>query len=322
MTAHRIERIHVYHGTSRELGEALAVRLRAAIPDREIVVWWREEELRAGLPQVEALLAFRPPRGVWSGATRLRLLQSMGAGVDGLLPAPDLPAHARIANARGIHGPQMGEFALAMILALAKRIPFVLEQQRAHVWKPYGMTMLAGRTLGILGFGSIGAAVAERARALGMRVIGTQRTPKPSPHADLVLPSQETDRVLRESNALVVLLPLTPETRGAVGARELALLPRGALLVDLARGGIVDEAALVGALRSGRLAGAALDVFAEEPLPASSPLWDEPNLIITPHIAGLSPDYMERLTEILLDNLARTEQDLPLRNAVDRERGY
>jgi phosphoglycerate dehydrogenase-like enzyme len=155
-----------------------------------------------------------------------------------------------------------------------------------------------------------------------MRVIGTQRTPKPSPHADLVLPPQETDRVLSESNALVVLLPLTPETRGTLGARELALLPRGALLVDLARGGILDESALVGALRSGRLAGAALDVFAEEPLPASSPLWDVPNLIITPHIAGLSPDYMERLTEILLDNLARTEQDLPLRNAIDRERGY
>lgn len=322
MSVGRIPRIHVYHGTSRELGEALAARLRPAFPDREIVLWSREEELRAGLPEVEALLAFRPPRGVWAGAQRLRLLQSMGAGVDGLLPAPDLPPQVRIANARGIHGPQMAEFALAMLLALAKRIPQALEQQRAHVWKPYGMTLLAGRTLGILGFGSIGAAVAERARALGMRVLGTQRTPKPSPHADLVLPPAETDRVLRESSCLVVLLPLTHETRGAVGARELALLPAGALLVDLARGGIVDESALVDALRAGRLAGAALDVFAEEPLPPSSPLWDAPNLIATPHIAGLAPDYMERLTEILLDNLARVEQDLPLRNAVDRERGY
>ncbi len=322
MASRRIERIHVFHGTSRELGLALAERLRAALPDREVVVWNREDELRSGLPEVEVLLAFRPPRGVWAGATRMRLLHSMGAGVDGVLPAPDLPARVRIANARGIHGPQMSEFALALVLALAKRVPQALEQQRAHAWKPYGVTMLAGRTLGILGFGSIGAAVAERARAFGMRVIGTQRAPRPSPHAELVLGPRETDRVLRESNVLVVLLPLTPETRGAVGARELALLPEGALLVDLARGGIVDESALLAALRSGRLAGAALDVFAEEPLPASSPLWDAPNLIVTPHVAGLSPDYMERLTEIFVDNLAREESGLPLRNAVDRERGY
>jgi phosphoglycerate dehydrogenase-like enzyme len=318
----RIERVHVYHGFSQELAEALARPLRAAMPDREVVVWARESELRAGIPEVEVLLAFRPPRGIWAGARRLRFIQMMGAGVDALLPAPDLPAAVRVANARGIHGPHMSEFALALMLALAKRLPLALEQKRAHVWKHYGMAPLTGRTLGILGLGAIGTALAEKARALGMRVLGTRRGAEPLACADLVLGPDGTERVLRESDFAVVLLPLTPETQGALGARELGWLRRQAFLVDLARGGIVDEAALAQALRAGRLAGAALDVFEQEPLPPESPLWDAPNLILTPHVAGLSHDYMDRLAEIVVENLAHVERDQPLRNAVDRERGY
>jgi phosphoglycerate dehydrogenase-like enzyme len=320
--AGRIERVHVYHGFSTELAEALARPLRAALPDREVVVWARESELRAGIPEVEVLLAFRPPRGIWAEARRLRFIQMMGAGVDALLPAPDLPPGVRIANARGIHGPHMSEFALSLVLALAKRIPLALEQQRARVWKPYGMAQLSGRTLGILGLGAIGLALGEKARALGLRVIGTRRTPEPVAGVDLVLGPEDTERVLRESDFAVVLLPLTPQTRGAIGARELGWLRPRAFLVDLARGGIVDEAALAEALRAGRLAGAALDVFEQEPLPPESPLWSAPNLLLTPHVAGLSHDYMDRLAEIVVENLARVEQDLPLRNPVDRARGY
>lgn len=322
MSTARIDRIHIFHGISRELSEALARPLRARLPDREVVVWTHDEEIRAGIGEIEALLAFRPPRGIWAGAARLRLFQMMGAGVDALLPAPDLPASVRIANARGIHGPHMSEFALGMMLALAKRVPRALEQSRAHQWKQYQVDTIAGRTLGILGLGAIGAAVAERAVALGMRVIGTQRDPKPVPHVAEVFPADQTERVMRASDHLVVLLPLTAETRGSIGARELAWLRPSACLVNLARGGIVDEDALTDALRAGRLAGAAIDVFAEEPLPASSPLWDAPNAILTPHVAGLGPNYMERLTEIFAENLDRLEQGRPLRNEVDRARGY
>ena len=322
MSTARIARIHIFHGISRELSEALARPLRAQLPDREVVVWTHEDELRSGIGEIEALLAFRPPRGVWAGAARLRLFQMMGAGVDALLPAPDLPEAVRIANARGIHGPHMSEFALAMILALAKQIPRALEQSRARLWKQYQVDTIAGRTLGILGLGSIGAAVAEKAAALGMRVIGTQREPKATPHvAEIVSPSL-TERVLREADFVVVLLPLTPETRGSLGARELGWLKSSAYLVNLARGGIVDEEALAAALREGRIAGAALDVFAEEPLAASSPLWNAPNAILTPHVSGLGPGYMDRLTEIFSENLDRIERDLPLRNEVDRARGY
>lgn len=322
MSTGRIARIHIFHGISRELSEALARPLRARLPDRDIVVWTDESELRAGIGELEALLAFRPPRGVWAGATRLRLFQMMGAGVDALLPAPDLPAAVRIANARGIHGPHMSEFALGMVLALAKLVPRALAQAREHRWQQYQVDTIAGRTLGILGLGAIGAAVAEKASAFGMRVIGTQRDPKPTPHVAEVLRPDQTGRVLSESDHLVILLPLTPETRGSIGARELARMKPGACLVNLARGGIVDEAALATALRDGQLAGAACDVFAEEPLPASSPLWDAPNAILTPHVAGLGPRYMENLSEIFAENLDRIEKNLPLRNEVDRARGY
>jgi phosphoglycerate dehydrogenase-like enzyme len=322
MSTGRIARIHIFHGISRELSEALARPLRARLPDREVVVWTHEEELRAGIGEIEALLAFRPPRGVWAGATRLRLFQMMGAGVDALLPAPDLPAAVRIANARGIHGPHMSEFALAMVLALAKKLPRALEQSRERQWKQYGVDTIAGRTLAVLGLGSIGAAVAEMASRLGMRVIGTQREPKATAHVAEIVRPERTEQVLRAADFVVVLLPLTPETRGSLGARELAWLKPGAYLINLARGGIVDENALAEALCSGRLAGAALDVFAEEPLPASSPLWSAPNTILTPHVAGLGPGYMERLTEIFAENLDRIEDGGPLRNEVDRARGY
>lgn len=322
MSTARIARIHIFHGISRELSEALARPLRARLPDRDIVVWNDDSELRAGIGEIEALVAFKPPRGVWAGATRLRLIQMMGAGVDALLPAPDLPASVRIANARGIHGPHMSEFALGMMLALAKRVPRAIAQSRERRWSQYQADTIEGRTLGILGLGAIGAAVAEKAVALGMRVIGTQRSPKPVPHVAEVFRPDETARVLAESDYVVVLLPLTAETRDSIGARELARMKPGACFVNLARGGIVDEHALAEALRAGKLAGAASDVFAEEPLSASSPLWDAPNAILTPHVAGLGPRYMENLSEILAENLDRIEKNLLLRNEVDRARGY
>ena len=324
MSTDRVARIHVHHGFEPALGEAIAAQLRAAMgAEREVVVSHKDEELRQVIGEVEVMLAFRPPRGIWAGARRLRLIQMMGAGVDALLPAPDLPPQVRVTNARGLHGAQMSEFALAMMLALAKRIPRALEQKQAHQWKIYGMPQLAGKTLGILGLGAIGAAVAEKAVAFGMRVIGTQRDPKPTPNVERTFGGADaSERVLRESEFAVVLLPLTPETRGSIGARELDWLPQGAYLVNLARGGIVDEAALLERLRSGRIGGAAFDVFSREPLPTDHPLWDAPNLIMTPHVAGLEPDYMKKLMKLAVDNVSRLEKGEPLVNEVDRARGY
>ena len=171
---------------------------------------------------------------------------------------------------------------------------------------------LAGRTLGILGLGAIGEAVARKARALGMRVIGTRRSGAPTPHADRIYPPSGTDEVLEESDAIVVLLPLTPETQGLLDRQRLSRMREGALLVNLARGGIVEEDALAESLKQGHLGGAALDVFDAEPLPPGNPLWDTPNLLITPHMGGLVGDYLDRALEIFFENLDRLERGAPL----------
>lgn len=301
---------------------ALRAPLERVLPDREIVCWSKPQELAAGIDEAEYLLVLDPPRSHWARARRLRLLQSLGAGVDGILPAEGLPDRVQIANNRGMSAPTMAEFGLALLLALLKGLPGASAAQREHRWQRYLPHTAAGSTLGILGLGAIGEALAERAVALGMRVIGTQRSPKPCPVAEQVWPAGETDRVLAESDAVVVLLPLTPETRGLLGAERLARMKPGAVLVNLARGGIVDETALLDALREERLGGAALDVFGSEPLPAESPLWDAPNLIVTPHVAGAFPDLLERAAERFAENVHRVERGEPPRSPVDRERGY
>ena len=314
----RIETVHAYV----PWGDFLRERFERAVPDRELVVWSKESEFAGGIGEVEALFVLRPPRAYWARARRLRLIQTTGAGVDSVLPAPDLAEHVIITNARGVHATHMSEFGITLLLTLAKRIPRMVRQQQEHRWKSFLPRQLDGATLGILGVGAIGEAVADRARALGMRVIGTRHSGAPSEHADRIYPPSQTEEVLALSDALVILLPLTPETEGFLDRERLSHLKPGALVVNLARGGIVDEDALVEALKEERIAGAAFDVFAEEPLPESSPLWDVPNLLVTPHMAGIVGDYIERVVAIFAENLKRFETGEPLLNQVDRDRGY
>jgi phosphoglycerate dehydrogenase-like enzyme len=313
--------VHTVHAFDA-FAEALRDDFTRAFPGRELVVWRDEDEFARGIPEAEVVLTLRPPRGYWGRARRLRLIQMPGAGVDSLLPDPELPAHVRVANARGIHEPEMAEFTLALILALAKRIPRAAAQQARHEWRVYAGLRLQGATVGILGLGAIGRSLARRCKALGMRVIGTRRSGQPVEGVDEVLRPADTRRVLQESDVVVVVLPLTPETRGALGAEALALMKPRALLVNVARGGIVDEAALALALEEGRLGGAAVDVFETEPLPPESPLWSAPNALITPHVAGLTRDYMSRVAGIFFENIRRLERGEGLLNEVDRTRGY
>jgi glyoxylate/hydroxypyruvate reductase A len=296
--------------------------LERHFPGRTVHAWTSEEEFAAGIGDVEYLLALNPPRGHWAGARRLRLIQVLGAGVDGVLPAPDLPPSVVLANQRGMSAEPMAEFGLTLALGLLKQLPFFLAAQRERAWRRTLPVRAAGLTMGILGLGAIGEALAERAAALGMRVIGTQRSPKRHPAVTHIEPPERTDAVLAESDVVVVLLPLTDETRGFLSRERVARMKRGAYLVNLARGGIADEDALADALREGRLAGAALDVFATEPLPPESPLWDVPNLWITPHMAGGFPEILDETTRLFADNVARLERGDPVRNAIDRGRGY
>jgi phosphoglycerate dehydrogenase-like enzyme len=300
----------------------LRAPLEKHFPCREIVCWSTPEEFSAGLGDAVFLFVLQPPRGLWAKAHKLQLIQALGAGVDYMLPAIGLRDEVVIANQRGMSAESMSEFGLALVLALLKQLPFFVAAQREHAWRRRLPERAAGKTLGILGLGAIGIALAEKAHALGMRVIGTQRTPKAHPALARVEPQSGTERVLAESDVVVILVPLTEETRGSIGARELARMKPTAYLVNLARGGIVDEAALCAALVTEKLAGAAFDVFETEPLPAESPLWDAPNFWVTPHTAGGFPDLLDVTIRLFAENVARLERGEPVYSAVDRVRGY
>ena len=311
--------IHVYHpGAERVAG---VIRAKCA-PDRPIVPIAERAALRAALPDVEVLFAPVPPRDGWSTARRLALLQLAGAGVDHLLPSPDLPPDVPVAGIRGVFADEVAEHVVLMLLALVRRLPELLDQQRKREWRTRPVARLSGRRLVVLGLGETGRRVAARAAALGVTVRGVRRRPEPVPHVEEVLPPSRIAEALAGADALAVCAPLTPETRGLVSAEALAALAPGAFVVDVSRGGLVDEAALIDALDAGALGGLARDVFEDEPLPADSPFWDAPNTIVTPHLAGYAEDYLAHAVDVLLDNVDRLERGAPLTHLVDRRAGY
>jgi phosphoglycerate dehydrogenase-like enzyme len=208
-------------------------------------------------------------------------------------------------------------------LALYRRLPELRDSQRRGEWiRGFTVTELRGQTACIVGLGDLGRHIARQLRPFGVRLLGVRRGDGPIDEVDETYPVTALGDVLERSNILIVAAPLTPATYRLIGAEMLARLPRGSYLVNVGRGPLLDEAAVVEALRSGQLAGAALDVFEEEPLPASSPLWSLPNLIITPHTSTHTPENDDRSVAIFLDNLDRFLRGESLRNLVDRARGY
>ena len=310
--------VHVYHEEAPHLCE----RMCAAGLANDLVPLRDPDSFRRALPDVEVLVTESPPPGLWSSAARLRLIQTLGAGVDGLFPAPDLPANVPVCSARGLFAAEVAEHALALLLALQRNLPVLVARQSSREWASFPTGTLAGRTTCVLGLGEVGRRVAAACAALGMRVIGLCRRPRAVPHVDDVLGPEHLQALMSASDHLVVTLPLTPATRGLVDRQALSALRPGALLVHVGRGGVVDEAALLDALYTGHLGGAALDVFEQEPLPAGSPLWTAPNTLVTPHLAGYGLFYIERVTERLRVNLERLPRGEPLLGLTDREAGY
>lgn len=228
-----------------------------------------------------------------------------------------------LTNGSGAHAPALAEFVVATLLAFAKRLPDLWRAQEATRWNSaIGVRELRGQTVGIIGLGDIGRATARLLRALGVRVVGVRRNPVPVPELDKLYPRERLGEFLSKLDALVLAAPLTRETERMIGARELALLPAGACVVNVARGALIDEPALVAALQSGHLGGAALDVFTDEPLPSDSPLWHLPNTILSPHCADRTPGTLDRALDIFLDNLKRFRAAGELLNVVDRDLGY
>lgn len=269
----------------------------------------------------------RPADRFLEQAPDLRWIQTFSAGVDGICtPALAARPDITLTAARGIHGDQMAEHSLALLLALTRSLPTFLRQQARREWKRHSLPEVRGRTLMVVGYGTIGRAIARLGRAVGLSVIGVRRSGEGRPE-DVgagveVISVDAMDRRLGDADYVVVTLPLTDETRGMFGAERLGRMRTGAYLINVGRGQVVDEAALAAAVVNGPLAGAALDVFAEEPLPPDSPLWDLANVIVTPHVAAASPRYFEQVMHIFSANLERFLAGEPLRHVVDVARGY
>jgi len=271
----------------------------------------------------EVMVGWNIPREAIQRAPGLKWIHSTAAGVDQLLYPEVLEREIMLTTSSGIHQPLV-EHVFAFILALERRLHVAMRQQLQRRWDRARAVgdEVSGKTLGILGLGTIGREIAQKAQAFEMRVIGTKRTPAPVPGVERVLPPEALPEVLREADIVVVVLPLTPQTRGLIDEPQLQIMKRTAWLINVGRGPIVREAALVRALREGWIAGAGLDVFEREPLPADSPLYALENVIITPHVSGTSPRYMDRAVPLLCENLARYLRGEALRNLVDKARGY
>lgn len=274
-----------------------------------------------------------PPAVLDAGRGTLEWVHTGTAGVGGSLHDAMRASGVRFTNAAGIHGPPMAETVLAGILHFYRGLDFAVRGQARGRWEssPFQagdtpVRELAGSTVGILGYGGIGREVARRVAPLGARVLGLRRSPPEGPEdehgAELLHGPRGMERLLAESDALVLAAPETPATRGILSRDRIRALRPGALVVNVSRGGLVDEDALVDALREGHLRGAVLDVFQEEPLPKGHPLWSLPNVLITPHVSAVSRGFWRRHTDLVLDNLRRFLEGRPLRNEVDLDSGY
>lgn len=316
----RFDRIHVYGGARMlaHIGEATQARFAG----REFAVLDDEAAFIEALPEIEILTGFGVPKGHWAAAERLRLIQWFGAGVDGLLPAVGLPEQVLVTNASGTHEPQLPEFVMAALFTMSYRMHDLDRQQREHTWKIAFPRPVAGRTMCIVGVGTIGQSIARRATAMGMRVVGVRRSGAPVDGVEQIATPADRLDVIRNADVLVMITPLTSETRGLIGAEELAALAPGAMLIDVGRGGIVDLDAVVAALKSEHLSAATVDVFPTEPLPPESPLWAVENLHITPHTSGWSRDYTDRLFSTLADSVEAIERGDEPATLVDRTLGY
>jgi D-2-hydroxyacid dehydrogenase (NADP+) len=228
-------------------------------------------------------------------------IQALTTGVDPLIGL-DLPPGIAITSARGIHGPQMSELGLLLMLSLARQFPRMLHNQQQAVWERWPQRLLHGKTVGIVGVGTISEVLAGLCKALSMRVVGVSDSRTTVPGFDAIEPRSRLGTVAAAADFLVVLAPLTPENDHMINAAVLGQMRPDAFLINLARGRVVDEAALIGVLQRGGIAGAGLDVFETEPLPADSPLWHLPNVIVTPHVGGLSDIYARQLLPVVVHN--------------------
>jgi phosphoglycerate dehydrogenase-like enzyme len=305
-------------------------RLRASFPQHTFLHAHGEDEAARLIGDADAAFSAQITPRLLDASRRLRWIHSPAAGIAGMLFPAMVDAPIVITNGRGISAATIAEHIIAVILALFRRIPTVVQRQQEKVWaqdeigaSPGSRTIAGSRVL-IVGLGSIGAAAAVRLDALGASVFAVRRRldAPPVPGVTSVHPPEDLLALLPEADVVVLTAPQTRVTRGLIGGEELQAMKPGAILVNVSRGGLVEEEALIAALRAGQIGGAALDVFRNEPLDDTSPLWDVPNLLITPHTAGFRLDHWDATIDLFADNLRRFERGEPLVNVVDKHAGY
>jgi phosphoglycerate dehydrogenase-like enzyme len=303
-------------------------RLRQRFPQHE---WFHAPTREAALewiPQADAAFALQIGKTQLEAATRLRWIHSPAAGVGGMLYPEMVASSVTITNARGMASDTIAEHVLAVTLAMFNQLPVAFRSQLAHEWaqeaiSKAGTREIAGSTVLIVGLGAIGRAIARRMHLLGARVVGLRkRVGEPVEGVDEVAHVERLHDYLPSADVVVLSTPATPDTRGLIDARALAAMKRDAILVNVSRGQVIDEPALIEALRAGAIGGASLDVFIDEPLRPDSPFWSLPNLLITPHTSGFRPDYWDLAIDLFGENLRRFESGEHLLNVVDKNAGY
>lgn len=284
-----------------------------------------KEQLNVLLAGAEVIYGLFLPPDLRARAPRLKWVQTMSAGVDRFTRADFWDSPVMLTGVSGIHATPIGEFVLEFMLMFAKQAPRCFRQQQQHRWGRFMPTVLRDKTVGIVGLGSIGREVARLCRAFGMRVIAGRRSAKSGARAryvDKLYPPAELPQLLGESDYVVIATPLTQETTGLIGTKEFAAMKPSAYIINIGRGGLIDEAALLLALDEKRIAGAGLDVTATEPLPPDSPLWDYENVIITPHVSGGMEDYVQHATDLFCKNLERYISGKRMLNVINKKKGY
>lgn len=261
-------------------------------------------------------------RSLYLAAPKLKWVHSLSAGVESLVFPEMKLATTILTNSKGIHGIPVSEHVLAMMLAFTRGLTVSIRQQEKSLWKRTHVDEIHDKTIGIVGLGSIGREIAKKAKGMGMQVLASKQTMTKELFVDELYPPEKLHELLSLSDFVVIALPLLDETKNLFTIKEFSAMKPSAYIINIARGGIIQQADLATALQQGLIKGAGLDVFDEEPLPDSSPLWSMENVIITPHVAALSPNYLDRAIKLFTDNLSRFLESKEMLNCIDKKKGY
>ncbi|TCS82593.1 D-2-hydroxyacid dehydrogenase [Tepidibacillus fermentans] len=312
---------------SAKISEKHQITLKEQFPNSDFYFYANIDEAKNEIASAEIFVTYGEDLNdeIVQNMNQLKWIHVVSAGLD-KMPFQSLQERKVIVtNSKGIHRVPMSEYTMAVILQLVRKTNQFFEKQKEGLWdRTIRVSEVYGSTIGIIGLGAIGLAIAEKAKIFGMTVIGTNTDGRPIPGIDKVYPSSSLKEVLSKSDYVVVIVPLTDQTYRMIGREELLAMKRSAYLINISRGDVIDEQGLLETLRNREIAGAVLDVFSEEPLPSNHPFWGLDNVIITPHVSGRSPKYMERALEIFKNNfLFYLNQDFSqMKNLVDLQKGY